>query len=135
MFWFVGAANRLSTIDPQNHSLLDPGFTNAARLGEKFTAVERMQAELRRAGFGAKMDALLDDFDYIMSPAVPIAAFVAGSDVPAGSEVENSFEWSSFSFPINLSQQPACSVPCGLTSENLPIAYKLLGRAGTMRAC
>ncbi|MER9338337.1 amidase [Mesorhizobium sp. M0293] len=130
LFWFVGAANRLSSIDPENHALLDPGFTNAARVGEKYTAVERMQAELRRAEFGAKMDALLNDYDCIVSPAVPITAFEAGSDFPAGSGVANSFEWSSFSFPINLSQQPACSVPCGLSSNGLPIGLQIIGARG-----
>ena len=130
LYWFVGAANRLSLISPHDHALLDPGFVNTAHIGQKYTAVERMQAELRRAGFGTKMDALLEEFDYVMSPGVPIAAFDVGSDMPAGSGVETSFEWSSFSFPINLSQQPACSLPCGLTSEGLPIGLQIIGARG-----
>ncbi|MER9664765.1 amidase family protein, partial [Mesorhizobium sp. M0159] len=130
LYWFVGAANRLSSINPRDHALLDPGFVNAAHIGQKYTAVERMQAEQRRAAFGAKMDALLEEFDYVMSPAVPVAAFDVGRDIPAGSGLETSFEWSSFSFPINLSQQPACSVPCGFTSDDLPIGFQIIGARG-----
>jgi aspartyl-tRNA(Asn)/glutamyl-tRNA(Gln) amidotransferase subunit A len=128
--WYVGAANRLSSITPGDHHILDPGFVNAARIGQRYTAVERMQAETHRAQFGAQMDALLDRFDYVVSPSVPIPAFDIGYDVPEDSGFESSFEWSSFSFPINLSQQPACSVPCGFTADGLPIGLQIIGARG-----
>lgn len=128
--WYVGAANRLSSIDPRDHDALDPGFINAAQIGRRYSAVERMQAEIQRAQFGALMDALLDEFDYVASPTVPIAAFDAGRDIPADSELESWVEWSSFSFPINLSQQPACSVPCGFTADGLPIGLQIIGARG-----
>ncbi|MER9965019.1 amidase [Mesorhizobium sp. M0045] len=128
--WYVGAANRLSWIDPGQHDLIDPGFLRVARIGQRYSAVDRMQAEIRRAQFGARMDALLDEFAYLVSPTVPIPAFCAGSEVPEGSGFESSFEWSSFSFPINLSQQPACSVPCGFTPDGLPIGMQIVGPRG-----
>lgn len=130
LHWYVGAANRLSTISPEHHGLLDPGFVDTARIGQRYTAVERMQAEVRRARFGAQMDALLEEFDYVISPTVPIAAFDVSNDVPKDSGLQSSFEWSSFSFPINLSQQPACSVPCGLTTDGLPIGLQIIGARG-----
>ena len=89
-----------------------------------------MQAELQRAQYGARMDALLDRFHYVISPTVPILPFEAGHDVPEGSRLESWIEWSSFSFPINLSQQPACSAPCGFTAENLPIGLQIIGARG-----
>ena len=35
--------------------------------------------------------------------------------------------WTPFCFPFNLSQQPAASIPCGLTSDGLPIGLQLVG--------
>ena len=35
--------------------------------------------------------------------------------------------WTPFSYPFNLSQQPACTIPCGLTSDGLPIGLQLVG--------
>lgn len=128
--WYVGAANRLSSIDPAHHALLDPGFVHAAQIGQRYSAVERMQAEIQRAQYGAQMDTLLDKFDYVISPTVPILPFEAGRDVPEGSGFASWVEWSSFSFPINLSQQPACSVPCGFTTDNLPIGLQIVGARG-----
>lgn len=128
--WYVGAANRLSLIDPGQHDAIDPGFRRAAQIGTQYTAVERMKAEVQRAHYGAQMDRLLEEFDYIISPTVPIPPFEAGQDVPDGSGLESWVEWSSFSFPINLSQQPACSVPCGFTADGLPIGLQIIGARG-----
>lgn len=128
--WYVGATNRLSAIDPADHQRLDPGFVAVAQAGQAYSAVDRMKAEIARAKYGARMDGLLDTFDFLISPTVPIAAFEAGHDVPPGSGLESWVEWSSFSFPINLSQQPACSVPCGLTRAGLPIGLQIIGARG-----
>jgi aspartyl-tRNA(Asn)/glutamyl-tRNA(Gln) amidotransferase subunit A len=35
--------------------------------------------------------------------------------------------WTPFSYPFNLTQQPACSIPCGLTLAGLPIGLQLVG--------
>jgi aspartyl-tRNA(Asn)/glutamyl-tRNA(Gln) amidotransferase subunit A len=35
--------------------------------------------------------------------------------------------WTPFSYPFNLTQQPACTIPCGFTSEGLPIGLQLVG--------
>ena len=35
--------------------------------------------------------------------------------------------WTPFSYPFNLSQQPAITVPCGLTPIGLPMGVQLVG--------
>jgi aspartyl-tRNA(Asn)/glutamyl-tRNA(Gln) amidotransferase subunit A len=40
---------------------------------------------------------------------------------------ESMLGWTPFSYPFNLTQQPACSIPCGLTSAGLPIGLQLVG--------
>lgn len=128
--WYVGAATRLSTIDEAKFDLLDPGFFDAAMRGQKYSAVDRMSAEIARAQYGAKMEALFEKYDYIMSPTLSIAAFEVGADVPAGTDYKSWVEWASYSFPINLSQQPACSLPCGQTAEGLPIGLQIIAARG-----
>ncbi|MER9883963.1 amidase [Mesorhizobium sp. M0118] len=128
--WCVGAANKLSSVDVAQWRLLDPGFVRAARIGQNYSGVERMAAEVQRSRYGAAMDALLTSFDFVISPTVPVSPFEAGHDVPPRSALQSWVEWSSFSFPINLSQQPACSVPCALTEEGLPIGMQIIGGRG-----
>lgn len=129
-YWCVGAANRLSTIDPAKWHEIDAGLIDAARIGNGYTAVMRMDAELRRGRFGAAMDGLLAEYDFVMSATTPILPFEAGRDVPFAYEGRSWVEWCSFSFPINLSQQPACSIPCGLSREGLPIGLQIVGSRG-----
>jgi len=66
-------------------------------------------------------------FDLIATPAVAVPAFEAR---PAGQAVmtpEAMLGWTPFSYPFNLTQQPACSMPCGLTTNGLPIGLQLVG--------
>ena len=36
-------------------------------------------------------------------------------------------EWTPFSYPFNLTQQPAASIPCGLTKGGLPVGLHIVG--------
>lgn len=128
--WYVGSANRLAGIDECAHGDLDQGFLRAAQIGQSYSAVDRMSAEVARAQYGAKMDQAFEVLDFIISPTVPISPFNAGCDVPEGQGYGSWVEWSGFSFPINLSQQPACSVPCGFDADGLPIGLQIIGARG-----
>ncbi|MBA3248718.1 MAG: amidase, partial [Geodermatophilaceae bacterium] len=35
--------------------------------------------------------------------------------------------WTPFSYPFNMTQQPAASLPCGLTSTGLPAGLQVVG--------
>lgn len=128
--WLIGAATRLSAIDPRDHHLMDPGLVKAAQTAQRYTAIDYMRAEIRRVQFGARMELLFRDFDYLISPTVAIPPFEAGQDVPKGSGMTDWIEWLSFTFPANLSQQPTCSVPCGQTADGLPIGLQITGPRG-----
>jgi aspartyl-tRNA(Asn)/glutamyl-tRNA(Gln) amidotransferase subunit A len=128
--WFAGAVVRLSAVPPERHKDIDPGFLAVAAAGASYDAKSLMSAQVRRAEFGAAMDRLLADYDFVVSPGTAIPAFTAGLEVPAGSGLTRWIEWAGFNFPINLSQQPACIVPCGLTSSGLPIGLQIIGARG-----
>ncbi len=68
--------------------------------------------------------------DLIVSPATPITAFDAGMEVPPGSGLARWTEWAGFSYPINLTQEPALSVPCGTDGRGLPVGLQIVGRKG-----
>ena len=36
-------------------------------------------------------------------------------------------DWSPFSYPFNMTRQPAASIPCGLTGTGLPIGLQIVG--------
>lgn len=128
--WFAGAAARLAAVPEDRRGSIDPGFLEVAREGAAIDAIQLVQAQVRRAEFGAAMDAALSEYDFIFSPGTTIPAFEAGAEVPAGSGLKRWTEWASFSFPINLTQQPASVTRCGTTLAGLPVALQIVGARG-----
>ena len=66
-------------------------------------------------------------WDLLVTPALPIAAFAAGREVPEGWPDPHWPGWTPFTYPFNLTQQPAISLPCGFTREGLPIGLQIVG--------
>ena len=58
---------------------------------------------------------------------LPITAFAAGHNVPPDSGLTEWMHWTPFSYPFNLTQQPAASVPCGLAQNGLPVGLQVVG--------
>jgi aspartyl-tRNA(Asn)/glutamyl-tRNA(Gln) amidotransferase subunit A len=105
----------------------DPDFAAEARLGSEMTNLEVQRLNLRRGELGSKMRQLMQRYDLIVTPSVAVPAFEAR---PAGSvplDPVSMLGWTPFSYPFNLTQQPACTIPCGLTRDGLPIGMQLVG--------
>ncbi|HEU0223584.1 MAG TPA: amidase family protein, partial [Paracoccaceae bacterium] len=82
---------------------------------------EQVRADLKVA-----MAAFHQRFDALMLPTLPITAFEAGADVPAGSGMRDWTEWTPFTYPFNMTGQPAVSVPCGFDGDGLPIGLQFV---------
>lgn len=133
VLWFSGAANRLRGLSEAQCADMDPGLLAIAEAGRHISGADYAEAGVRRAEFGAAMESLFETFDLLISPATAITAFTVGLEVPAGSGLKRWTEWASFSFPLNLSQQPACSIPCGRSAAGLPIGLQIVGPRGADR--
>lgn len=130
VLWFSGAATRAAALSPEERAAVDPGFREVVAAGESFGVVRYIQAMAQRAEFGRAMEALTACFDIIVSPAASVLPFSVGLEVPEESGLSRWVEWAGFSFPINLSQQPAIIVPCGRSMVGLPIGLQIIGPRG-----
>jgi aspartyl-tRNA(Asn)/glutamyl-tRNA(Gln) amidotransferase subunit A len=128
--WYSGAANRFAAVPADLAHLCDAGFVAVAEAGAQIPASALVAAQLRRVAFAAAMDKLLTKLDFIVSPATPIPAFEVGPEIPGDVILDQGINAGSFAFPINLSQQPAVSTPCGLTAAGLPIGLQFVGARG-----
>jgi aspartyl-tRNA(Asn)/glutamyl-tRNA(Gln) amidotransferase subunit A len=125
--WFLGAATLWSGLSSAQQALVDPDFRAEAELGAALTAVAVQQLNLRRGALGSLLRQFMQGYDLIATPAVAVPAFEAR---PAGHSAltpDNMLGWTPFSYPFNLSQQPAATIPCGLTGDGLPIGLQLVG--------
>ena len=73
-------------------------------------------------------------YDLLITPSLAVPAFEAGRLTPAhGRYGEDWTRWTPFSYPFNHTQQPAASIPCGLTKAGLPIGMQIVGAFGADR--
>ena len=125
--WYAGAANALRAYGEKLREMMDPGLIEIANEGAEYSALQYLEAAGRRSELAIHMGRFHADYDLLLTPAVPIPAFEAGREVPAGSPYRRWSSWTPFTYPFNLTQQPAASVPCGFTSDGLPVGLQIVG--------
>jgi aspartyl-tRNA(Asn)/glutamyl-tRNA(Gln) amidotransferase subunit A len=125
--WFSGAAFLLKGIPKDKHELIDAGLREMAALGDKVSAHDLLDAQLKRGALGAHMNLFHRDYDLLVTPTLSIPAFDAGKEVADKMLQSRWTDWTPFTFPFNLTQQPAASIPCGLTAAGLPVGLQLVG--------
>ena len=110
-------------------SEMDPGLVNLVRRGMEYSAVEYVQARIERLAFCDRVARFFDRYDFLLTPATAVPAFAVGQVTPDPGriEAEDLFAWTPFSFPFNATGNPAASVPCGFTSDGLPIGLQVVG--------
>ena len=129
-FWGAISATVLDGIAPQRRAELDPDFRRLAEDGRRYSVADYVAAYHDRAELAETMRRFHARYDLLLTPQMPIGAFAAGRVTPAdGSYGDEWINWSPYTYPFNLTQQPAASVPCGFTADGLPIGLQIVGPA------
>ncbi|HEY8564485.1 MAG TPA: amidase [Beijerinckiaceae bacterium] len=130
--WSAGAALALRDIGPEERGHMDPGLVAVAERGAGVSGMAYVDALLYRRGELARAMARFHErYDLLLTPTLPIPAFEVGRNTPAhGRYGADWTAWTPFTYPFNLTQQPAISVPCGLTQAGLPVGLQIVGPFG-----
>jgi len=125
--YFAAAATLVGSLPKEKRALLDPGLLELAGEGAAIPLADFIRASvLERAAIGRRMRLFHETYDLLLTPMLPIPAFPAGRNAP-GEGRGPWVAWTPFSYPFNLTGQPACSCPCGLTSGGLPAGLQIVG--------
>jgi aspartyl-tRNA(Asn)/glutamyl-tRNA(Gln) amidotransferase subunit A len=66
-------------------------------------------------------------YDLLLTPTLPVEAFEAGRLTPDPVRYPKWYDWTPFTWPFNMTRQPAASCPCGLTPSGLPVGLQIVG--------
>jgi len=126
-FWQAGAAKLLRSFSPEQQAVIEQGLQETAKAGEHISLAEYLSAQDAREALGRHLQCFHQNYDLLITPTLPIVAFPVGQNRPQSSIDNPQRDWSPFSYPFNLTQQPAASVPCGFTKSGLPVGIQIVG--------
>ena len=125
--WFLGAYTVWKGLSAEQQAVADPDFQTEAELGAQLSALQIQQLNQRRGVLGSHMRQFMQRYDLLVTPAVSIPAFEARAAGTVAMNPVSMLGWTPFSYPFNLTQQPAITVPCGLTRSGLPMGLQIVG--------
>lgn len=125
--WYSGAAAAIVDIPESRYAEMDHGLREIAAIGAAYPHIDYIAATRHRVSLGQKVAAFFQRYDLLLTPTLPIPAFEAACEVPRGSSFKRWTEWTPFSYPFNLTQNPAAAMPCGFTNAGLPVSLQMVG--------
>jgi aspartyl-tRNA(Asn)/glutamyl-tRNA(Gln) amidotransferase subunit A len=138
--WWSGARAALGGLPQEKLDLLEPALADVLLQSRGITVEDMQAANQKRGALGSQMREFMLGYDALLTPTLPGAAFEAGKLQPADPDDKGKWvNWTPFTYPFNLTQQPAASVPCGFTKAGLPVGLHVVGRmfddARVLRIC
>jgi len=128
LLWFTGAAKVVAAFGARAIERVDPALRAGIEGHAGATASDFLDATSVRADLGIRMGRLHETYDLLLTPTMPIPAFAVGQDAPDCWPSQHWTSWTHYTYPFNMTQQPALSLPCGFTSAGLPVGLQVVGR-------
>ena len=109
---------------------LDPALLKLVEAGLSYGTFDLPKAIIERRNFYEKFMPIFDDYDILITPTTAITAFELG--IPYPTKINNvnvsPTAWQPFTYPFNMTGQPAATIPCGWSKEGLPIGMQIVGK-------
>lgn len=128
VLWASGIGGRVGRYLERQADLMDPGLVACAIEGLSYSTREIMDAWDRRIALFDAQRAFFERYDLLVTPSLSVAAFPVNRLIPEHWEQHewDWIRWAGFSYPFNLTWNPAASVPCGFTPDKLPVGLQIV---------
>jgi aspartyl-tRNA(Asn)/glutamyl-tRNA(Gln) amidotransferase subunit A len=128
-FWSA----HLSRLKPQLEqwaSRMDPGLVACIEASTNVSIADYQAARERKMSYIADIHRWFTNWDFLLTPSVSVAAFPAEKLMPDHWPRHDWdwVSWAEFSYPFNMAWNPAASVPCGFTTDGLPVGLQIVGK-------
>lgn len=113
---------------PAVESQLDPRLVTFIRRGGTVTAREYLLALRQVERYWLEAQTFLSRFDLLLMPTVAVPPFEGAPPREIAGQEVSVLGWMPFTYPFNLTGQPAASVPAGWTEDGLPVGLQIVGQ-------
>jgi len=129
-FFWAAHMTRLAPHLAKWESLMDPGLVACIKAAQNYSVAEYQAMRERKMAYVAAIHRWFEDWDFLLTPSVSVAAFPAERLMPAHwpQHEWDWVSWAEFSYPFNMSWNPAANVPCGFNADGLPVGLQIVGR-------
>jgi len=129
-FFWSAHMTRLQPYLEKWEAQMDPGLVACIKASRNVSVAEYQAARERKMPYVADIHRWFQDWDFLLTPSVSVAAFPAEQLMPDHwpRHEWDWVSWAEFSYPFNMSWNPAASVPCGFTVEGLPVGLQIVGK-------
>jgi aspartyl-tRNA(Asn)/glutamyl-tRNA(Gln) amidotransferase subunit A len=126
--FYAGVGVRLKKTLAEQREMLDPAVADVLKDALSQTSEEYYTKVFRRYELREKLRVFFEGFDLLLSPATPCAAFDVGLNTPPQLPDRNIVSWVYYTYPFNLTGQPAASIPAGFTRDGLPVGLQMVAK-------
>ncbi len=129
-FFWSAHLTRLARYLPEWQAKMDPGLVACIKDSENVSVARYQEMRERKMDYIAAIHRWFQNWDFLLTPSVSVAAFPAEKLMPDHWPTHpwDWVMWAEFSYPFNMSWNPAASVPCGFTPAGLPIGLQIVGK-------
>ncbi len=129
ILWYASYAARHGEKYDQEPDWVEPSLVKMIEAGCRISAEAFVQASIARNEFYHQARQFFETYDLLLTPQMPLGAWGINEEPTEinGTATPSMFDRLNFTFPFNLTGQPAASVPCGFTQEGLPVALQIVG--------
>ena len=127
--FYAGVGTRLRRVLEEQRDLLDPAVARVLEPALKQEMRTYYESVFRRYELRDMMRRFFERFDILLSPTLPISSLQVGKDIPEELADRSLVSWVFYTYPFNLTGQPAASICAGLTADGMPVGLQIVGRA------
>ena len=127
--FYAGVGIRLRPFVEKQRDLLDPAVAEVLEAALSQDMKTYYEKVFERYAFREQMRLFFEKYDVLVSPVLPVSSLDVGLNIPKHLTDRNLVSWIYYTYPFNLTGQPAGTVCAGLDSENMPVGLQIVGRA------